>query len=176
MEFFARRPVALFCCIIMIAASILIGSGASLDTLRSQAEAEFHTGPLRADLEELAGQCYNLTVIAKRYLPEDEPAIAGLLASRDALRASNAPATAYAAQQELADRARTLRHQLSGLALDERDISLADKCEADIESTLHKISGNRYNTAALDYNQTIRNFPGNVLGGLTGASPLELYQ
>ncbi|HHY53034.1 MAG TPA: hypothetical protein GX499_07310, partial [Clostridiales bacterium] len=81
MEILRNKPVALLLCLLMIACSCLLGAGTSLRQLRRQTEDVFLLGGdgsgmgISHDLRELAAQSYNLVVLARNYMPENDEAI-----------------------------------------------------------------------------------------------------
>lgn len=182
MEALRTKGAALLLCLLMIAGSCLAGTGASLHRLRRQAQDVFLLGSggsgkgVSYDLRELAAQSYNVAVMAQRYLPESDPSIADVLDRREALTGASRPAEQYLAAQELALSAKLLAGTLESMGIKWEDQTLLQKTLINIDNTLGLLAGNDYNAAATYFNQVLGSFPANLLGPVTGARPLELYE
>lgn len=182
MEALHNRGVALILCVAMVALACVAGTGVSLRQLREQSELTFTLGAagdgrgIQYDLGELAAQCYNITVIASRYLPATDANIAGVLEKREALLAADSPKEKHRANQEMLAAANVLRHTLDVLDLDTQDKTLLEQCAVNISTTQSLIENSGYNAAATYYNRSLGSFPANLFGSLTGVKPLELYE
>ncbi len=184
MQLLQKRGVALLVCALMILAACLLGPAASLRRLRAQSEELFSLGPagdgrgIQYDLNDMSAQCHNITVIAGRYLAEDDDVVAAVRGGREALAQAQGPRQKRAAAEELRGAATLLRAKLEGLALDEQDRTLLLTCVEQINSAQRLIDINmgNYNAGAAHYNRMLRGFPIALLAPLTGAEPLELYE
>ncbi len=184
MQLLQKRGVALVVCALMIVAACLLGTMSSLARLRAQSEELFSLGPdgdgrgIQYDLNEMSTQCHNITVIAGRYLDENDPAVAAVRGGRDTLARAASPRGKRAAAEELRAAATLLRSRLEGLELDRQDKTLLTACAEQINSAQRLIDINMgdYNAGAAYYNRVLRGFPVGLLAPLTGAEPLELYE
>lgn len=182
MEALQNKGVAILLCVLMIACSCLAGTGISLRQLRQQSEEVLYMGSdggglgLQHDLRELAAQCYNVTVVAQRYLPEDDPRIAAVLQSREALLDADSPKEKHRAAEELTAAAAILGSAVEIQNPQAQDLELLHKTLINIDSTLSLTKNNSYNASAAYFNKALRRFPANILGPLTGVAPLELYE
>jgi len=175
MKILQNRMIAVILCAVMILGASFAGAAGSLRALRAQSETVFELGVQR-DLGEIAAQCYNITQIARNYLPEDDPGVAVVLQKREALIYAVTPGEKHRVAGELVGAANALRHTLERQALSGQDLTLLQKCVVNIDSGLAIIANDPYNEAAADFNRALGGFPANFLGPLTGVTPLELYQ
>lgn len=182
MEALQNRAVAVLLCVIMILAACVLGTGGGLAQLREQTEGYFYTGTskretgLNAELNTLAGECYNMTVIAARYLPEDQTEITAIRQKRVELSAAATPGEKRLVMEEMVSATGLLWGELQAVDLSAQDKDLLAKCDSNMEQTMDLITHNGYNGAAAYYNSTLKRFPANLLGPLTGARPMELYE
>ncbi|MCL2578994.1 MAG: hypothetical protein FWE32_03065 [Oscillospiraceae bacterium] len=181
MDILNNRVVAGLLCVVMVVASSVVGGGATLGSLRGQTAAIFTLGQsgapgIQSDLNEIAAQSFNVTVIAGRYLQEDYTGIVQVLNSRDALLSAAGPREKHRAAGELVAATNMLRTTLDGLDLSAQDQNLLASCVVEINSRLMLIAGSGYNQSALYFNHTLERFPANILGRAARVSPLELYE
>ncbi|MGI6403477.1 MAG: LemA family protein [Oscillospiraceae bacterium] len=182
MEVLHNKGVALLLCLLMIACSCLLGAGTSLRQLRRQTQDVFLLGSdgggmgVSHDLRELAAQSYNLTVLAKPYLPQNDRAVATVLERREALLQATSPKESHRAAQELATSAKLLAGTLQAMELNQQDQTLLQKTLINLDNTLGLLATNDYNPAAARFNRVLSEFPSNILGPVTGVRPLELYE
>lgn len=182
MEALQNKGVALLLCLLMIAGSCLLGAGTGLRQLRRQTQEVFVLGSdgsglsLQRDLQELASQGYNLTVIARRYLPEQDGAVATVARQQEVLLAATTPKEKHRAAQELTASAKLLASTLEAMELNAEDHNLMQQVLVDIENTQQMLAGNDYNPSAAYFNRVLSSFPANILGPVTGVRPLELYE
>jgi len=181
MELLNNRVIAAFLCALIILASSILGGGATLGSLRSQTAAVFTLGQsgspgIQSDLNEVAAQSFNISVIAGRYLQEDYPGILAVLERRDALQAAVSPREKHRAAEELVFATHMLRTTLEGLDLSPQDQNLLAACVVEINARLSLISTGGYNQAALYFNNALERFPASILGRAAGITPLELYE
>jgi len=182
MEILRNKPVALLLCLLMIACSCLVGAGTSLRQLRRQTEDVFLLGGdgsgigISHDLRELAAQSYNLVVLARNYMPENDEAILAVLDRRVELLDATTPKESFRAAQELTTAARLLAATLEAMDLNQQDRTLLQKTLVNLANTLGLLDANDYNPAAARFNRVLSEFPSNIFGPLTGVRPLELYE
>lgn len=180
MDALQNRGVAVLLCVAMILAAAFLGTGSGLAQLRAQTEDSFYDAgqgtSLYAQLNTLAGEYYNMTVVAARYLPEDHESVAGIRQKRVELSTAATPGERHRIMEEMRDLAQSLQQILNAMELSQEDTDLLYRNAVNIEGALDKISRNPYNGAAAYYNNTLGRFPANLLGPITGARPLELYK
>lgn len=181
MELLHNRMIAAFLCLLIVLASSVLGGGATLASLRSQTAAVFTLGQsgnpgIQSDLNEIAAQSFNISVIAGRYLQADYPGILALLDRREALQSAVSPREKHRAAEELVFAAHMLRTTLDGLDLSAQDQNLLASCMVEINARLSLIADSSYNQAALYFNHALDRFPANLLGRAAGVAPLELYE
>jgi len=181
MDALHNRVVAVILCALIVAASSVVGGGMTLGQLRAQTEAVFTLGSqggagIQADLNEIAAQSFNITVIAGRYLQPDYPGILRVHGARHALNDAGSPREKHRAVQEVLGAANMLRSTLDSLDLSVQDQNLLASCMVEINSRLVLIASSPYNQAAFSFNQTLGRFPANILGRAAGIRPLELFE
>lgn len=182
MQRFQNRSTAVVITAVVVLLSILIGAGISLGGLRRDAERVFEYGSdggwrgIEYDLREVASGGYNLIEIAERYLGENDVRIAAVEREISAVHSARKPGSLHAAAEEL-------RAAISGLDLAMRELDLNDEEEAlrqktlaNIEASYRRVDRSEYNAAATAFNETLEAFPANVLSGVVGVKPLELYE
>ena len=178
MDVLNNRAVAAILCALVIAVSSVVGAGASLSGLRRQTEAVFSSPRvgIQGDLNEISAQAFNITVIAGRYLQQDYIGVTSVHAKRDALIHAATPRENHRAAEELLVAVNMLSRTLESLELSAQDRDLLASCLIEINSRVAFISASGYNQAALRFNQTLEQFPANILGRASGVRPLELYE
>ena len=181
MDILQNRFVAAVLAVLIVVVSSVVGGGATLSALRAQTEAVFTLGEaggagIQGDLNEIAAQAFNITVIAGRYLQPDYSGIVNVLEKRDALHRAATPRENHRAAEELLFATHVLRTTLDGLELSVQDQNLLASCVVEINSRLSLIANNPYNQSALHFNQTLERFPANLMGAAAGIRPLELYE
>ena len=168
--------------IFMIVGGTLVGSHNSLMSLRGDAEAVFTMGErgdgigIQGDLRERDSAAYNMVVIARKYLPEENSLIQNVLAARKALDTANSVREKAGADRTLEVAVKDLYDVLSGMNLSEQDARYPQRLYTDFRSRGDTISHDPYNGEAARFNKTLAAFPAAVLGGLTGVRPLELFE
>jgi len=187
MDALQNRVIAGFLCLLIIIASSVVGVASTLAPMRAQVIELFHVGEGRgspgigSDIAEISRQVHNITVIARRYLAPDYPAIEradhAMYSHTRATRIPFNPRQMRLATDELVATAQALNAALSGLELTDQDRNLLAGCMAEIENRMALIAGNnRYNQAAFNFNQSLNRFPANILGPAAGVRPLELFE
>ena len=168
--------------LLMIAAGTLVGSHNSLADLREKAAAVFTLGArgdgigIQSDLNERAGIAYNLVVLARKYLPEDNALIQNAVSTATALASAGGIREKSAANRALETTVKDLADVLSSLTLSAQDARYPQRMYTDFRSRGDAISHDPYNQAAVSFNRILSGFPAKLLGGLTGIRPLELFE
>lgn len=181
MPLLKRRAVAWIVTGLVVLLSILLGFSSSLGALRAEAERAFAEGVseeepgIQYDLEWLLDLSHNLTVVAKRYLAANDPAVTGVEDARAKLTAAQSPADKYDAAERLVVAGSALHHALRQQALSERDAQYNESAMADIESRWLILGRNPYNERAAAFNSELERFPANVLSRLVFIEPLERF-
>jgi hypothetical protein len=174
--------LAFFVMLLMIIAGTLIGSHNSLQAMRESAAVVFTAGlqgnglSIQGDLNERASAAYNMTVVARKYLPEDNAAIRRALAAREELLAAASIKEKARANQALEEAVKDLYEILNAVKLSAQDERYPQKIYTEFQSRGDTISHDPYNQTAAEFNGKLSAFPANVLGGLTGVKSLELFQ
>lgn len=173
-----KKALAITLAVVVIAT--LFGSHRSLNALREEALAVFEQGQygdglgVRSDLEKQQGVCANVRTVADRNLSADDAALKELAALCDKGYDPQDPAMA---QKARAAAGQTLDRldELDGVS--EKDRGYVSDLRAELASLELTISRDPYNDLAEDFNQkTLAGFPANILGGLTGIKPLNVYR
>ena len=168
--------------ILMILVGTLVGSHNSLMHLRGEAADIFTMGArgdgigIQGDLREREGAAYNMVVIARKYMPEDNALIENVLNARKSLESASTVKEKAAADKALATAVKDLYDVLEGMALSEQDDRYPQRLYTDFRSRGETMSHDPYNQAAATFNRVLSAFPAGILGGLTGVRPLELFE
>ena len=182
MAIFRKNSIAILSMILMMSAGTLIGSHNSLVGLREKAAVVFTTGALgdgvgiQRDLRERENSAYNMVVIARKYMPEDNALIQNAVGAREALTNASSVKDKAAADRALETAVRDLFDVLNGMALSEQDARYPQRLYTEFRARGDTISRDPYNQGAADFNRTLAGFPAGILGRLTGVRPLELFQ
>ena len=177
-----KRGIAWLITIIAIIVSSIIGAGSSLNKLRQEAESIFYLGEekdgagIQHDLEMIMSDCYNLTVVASRYMNENDKLISAVRKNREALSLAKTPGEKYRQAQNLLSSATELYIHLGDIHLSEKDNSFRSSLYANINSHNIIISRSTYNQHAREFNNILKSFPANILSFVAFVSPLELYE
>jgi hypothetical protein len=182
MEFFRKRSIAWLITIIVIIASTIIGAGSSLNKLREEAISIFYLGEekdgagIQHDLEMIMSDSYNLTVVARRYMNEDDKLISAVRKNREALSLAKTPGEKYRQAQNLLSSVTELYVHLGDMQLSEKDSNFRNSLYANINSHNIIISRSTYNQHAREFNNILKSFPANILSFFAFVSELELYE
>ena len=182
MQRFQNRPTAVAITILVVLLSVLIGAAISLGGLRRTAEQVFERGSdgswngIESDVYDITSGSYNLITIAERYLGENDVDIAAVEREIDSVYAARKPGSIHDAVEELRGAINGLDQTLRAQDLSEEDKALLIKTIADIEASYRKIDRSDYNDIAREFNDKLKPFPANVLSGIVGVEPLELYE
>jgi hypothetical protein len=182
MKYLNNKNIAVKITSFLILFSILLGAHFSLTKLRDEALQTFYNGEnrdgkgIQSDLNYIADQCYNLTVVASRYLDKDDKKILEVIQNRDLIEKANSPGDKYQAKEKLIKSSMILYDNLKSLDLSERDQYYNDSFPINIESRQLIISHNSYNDNALEFNRILKKFPANLVRWIIFMKPLALYE
>lgn len=182
MKYLKDKKTAVIVTSIVVLFSILYGSHNSLIKLKNQVTEVFFNGEngdgkgIDSDLEYISDECYNLTVVAGRYMDKKDERIQDILNNRDILNEADTPGEKFKAKDKLIESAENLYNDLVTMDLNEKDQYYRDSFPVNVESRELIISHNSYNDKARAFNQTLKKFPANILGTVTFVKPQELYE
>ncbi len=182
MEILKKQSTAIAVMILMIVAAALYGGHSSLSDLRDRAEQVFYLGEagdgigIRSDLQERADSAYNLVTVARRYLPETDESLQGVLLARQALDQAASVSEMAKADQALEEAVKDLLSKLEEVNLAEKDAPYPQRLYDSFRSRGDTISHDPYNRHAAEFNETLSEFPANLFSRLTGVKELELFR
>ncbi len=182
MKFIKNRKVAAGITCIIVLMSILIGGHSSLTRLRIEVLNQFYYGDeytgkgIQGDLKYMVGQCYNLTVVAQRYIDKDDEKIKEVIKYRDLFQGALTPEEEVGTSTKAIEAAMKLYETMGTIELEQRDQYYRDSFAVNIESRRLIISHSGYNEKGLLFNQNLDRFPANVLSKITVIKPLVLYE
>lgn len=182
MTYIKKRNIAIWITVGIVCFSILFGTRSSLTELRQDALEIFYQGEKRdgkgidSDLEYMSDQCYNLTVVAGRYLDPADKNITKVLDYREKLSEADAPGSKFREKESLLQAAMNLYDVLGGVELSEKDRYYRESFPVNIESRQRIISHSSYNRKAQQFNLCMEEFPAKILGRIVFVKPLELYE
>ncbi len=166
----------------MIIFGTLAGGRGSLAALREEAGIVFSVGArgdgigIQSDLNERAAAAYNMVVIARKYLPEENALIRNALAEREALSKAVSVKEKSRANKALSVAVKDLYDALCNMALSDVDSKYPQALYTEFQSGADRISHDPYNVKAAGFNKTLTAFPASVLAALTGIKPLDLFE
>lgn len=181
MNLLKTRKGAALVLAVCVVCSTLYGSHRSLMGLYARAQSAFTQGvegdgfSIENDLGRRAERSLDLATVARRYLPESDRALLGVVEARGALLDSRDPQEKYRANLRLTEAVEVLYGTLGGMELSEADKGYRQRIYADLSSINDIISHDGYNEIARAYNEIRGDFPANLLGGLTGVPTLTLF-
>ena len=181
MSVLRNSKIAILAMILMIVGGTLVGSHNSLMEIREDTSAIFTMGVrgdgigIQGDLNERSAAAYNMVVIARKYLPEENALIQNVLSARLALGSSDSVREKARANRALDTAVKDLFDVLNGMTLAEQDARYPQRLYTDFRSRGDTISHDPYNQEAAAFNRTLSGFPAGFLGGLTGVKPLEIF-
>lgn len=182
MQLLKKPKIAVAAMILMILCSAIFGNYRSLLQLSHKVEAVFYQGEqgdglgIQNDLEKRIDLAYNMVTIARKYLPESDQALNGVLIARETLLQAKSPAEKYKANQRLTEATTDLSAKLAELKLSATDERYRASLYQDLSSRNSIMSHDNYNNVAEDFNQVLRSFPSNVINLVFRVEPAELYQ
>lgn len=168
--------------ICMILVSVLIGSSRSLSQLAGQVNDAFFQGvngdglSIQNDLQQRMNDAYNLVVVGRRYLQEDDAAITQVLTAREALANAQTPSEKYQKNNDLTAATTELYYKLQEQQLSEKDAQYNSQLYAELSSRNTTIQNDGYNQMAEDFNRTLQQFPANLLSKVVFVQPAELFR
>ena len=168
--------------VLMMMFGTLAGGHGSLAALRGEAAAVFTLGArgdgvgIQSDLNERAGAAYNMVVVARRYLPEENALIQNTLSARAALAGAAGVGEKSDANRALDVAVKDLYDALGNMALSEADSRYPHSLYAEFKSGGDRISHDPYNRGAAEFNKLLSAFPASALGRLTGVKPLDMFE
>lgn len=181
MQLLKRRRVAWAITILLVLSGSMLGASLSLGGLRADADAAFVHGVskeepgVQFDLDWLLELSGNLTVLASRYVAEDDAELAAVKEARSRLEAAASPKTKYAAADRLVSKSTSLIYTLGRTKLEARDERYNQTIKADMESRWLILGRNPYNEKASEFNEVLKQLPASMLGKLVSVKPLELF-
>lgn len=182
MNFLKNKTFAIVIMILMIISSILIGSHRSLTSLSNDASNVFVNGVngdgmgIQNDLNqrfELAG---NLVKIADNYIDMNNVIFKTMSDTRSNLTNAKTPKEKYSANIKLTDAVNELYTLLGKENLSDKDEKYRNSIYADFSSRNDTIGHDKYNEYAKNFNDTLKQYPANILSKITFVKPLELFQ
>lgn len=182
MKFLKNRKTATGITALIILFSILLGAHLSLTKLKEETLSVFYHGEntgekgIQSDLEYISDQCYNLTVVAGRYMNREEETVKEVSEHLEALKKAAAPGDKYKAKENLIKASMELHEKLVLMNLTEKDRYYCDSFPVNLRSRELIISHSSYNEKAASYNRCLQRFPANILSRITFVRPLELYE
>ncbi|QHQ59927.1 hypothetical protein Ana3638_03305 [Anaerocolumna sedimenticola] len=182
MRYLKSKKTAVIITSILVLISILYGSHHSLTKLRSEVKEVFFNGEnasgksINSDLEYISDECYNLTVVAGRYIDKDDERIINILNSRELLEKADNPGRKFKTGKKLIEIATVLYNDLKVMELSERDRYYTESFPVNVRSRELIISHNSYNDKAREFNRILKVFPANLLRRMTFVKTLELYE
>ncbi len=182
MKYVRNKKIAIRITCFIILLSILFGAHSSLTKLRREALDVFYYGEeangkgIESDLEYIADQCHNLTVVAGRYMDKEDERIAEVLEKQDLLESALTPADKFQRNEELIEAAMSLYEELSDIELQERDQYYRDSSAVNIKSRQLIIAHSTYNEGAIIFNKCLKQFPANILSKIVFVKSLELFE
>lgn len=177
-----NRKTAALITLCVVVLSTLLGAGISLGRLRAEAADVFYHGGknswngIERDLYDVVGHSENLLTVAGRYMNENDVRIDAVERGIDAVYRAYTPKDKHAAAEQLRGAVSDLDAMMKMLYLDDSDEVYREKLVANIESCYLIIEQSNYNQVAGEFNQKLKAFPANVLSGIIGVEPLELYE
>ncbi|WFR58855.1 hypothetical protein QA584_07185 [Anaerocolumna sp. AGMB13025] len=167
---------------VLVILSSMYGSHHSLMVLRNEVLEVFYNGEksdgkgINSDLEYISDECYNLTIVAGRYIDKEDERITDILSKRELLAESNGPGSKYKAREQLVAAAMVLYQDIKAMELSERDRYYIESFLVNVNSRELILSHSSYNGKAREFNRILEVFPAKLFGKLTMVKPLELYE
>lgn len=182
-----KRILALLLMAVVIVGSVFFGMWRSLSSMRADVERAFVTAGEKADgvytesIEEgllyLAGESYNLVVIARNYFADDDADITAVLNARDTLTNADTIADKLTAFNALNDAVSLLYRRVADEPdITEQHLNLAKTYYGDITSEVSVIGDNHYNEKAVEFNKRLGSFPALFVAPLFGIREAVLFR
>ena len=161
--------------------SLSFSGGRALENLRLDTERVFYQGVngdglcIDRDLSRRAECAYNLASTASGYASIGKDLVEGARAASNSLAAAAAIADKFEANQACQRAVEDLYTAMENTALSESDRAFAYKEYKEFQSRADTISRDFYNQRAAQFNEPLSAFPAELIGGLSGVKPLELF-
>ena len=160
----------------LLAIVIVIGIGLFNSVKSAKIEVDAQYGQVENQIQRRADLIPNLVSTVKGYMQYEEKVLTEVTAARARVAGAASPEEMAAADQELTGALGRL------LAVAENYPTL--KSDAHFTELMREIAGSEnriavarrdYNNAIREYNVTVSTFPGNILAGMMGYSPLAPF-
>lgn len=180
-----KRLIAVIVMIALILVALPIGVYSSLEPKRAKADGHYYYDDsgfaIYQGINEREEAARNLIKIAEKY-KEDNHELIEIIDDLDTATSksentfSNDRGKQAEVNKELGRYAEELADALEKIDLDERDEKYPKKLIAEMESQQKKIEHSSYNEMAREFNDMMDSFPTNIIGGVVGIKPLELFE
>lgn len=160
---------------VVVALSAILGCNRSLAALRGEAMGIAIHGDssgygVLTDCQDMVNTARNLSTVAQKYLPVDDPSVTKLEAlctQMEDLGQRGDMAVREKTVLELRAACRDLQAELSPHGqVTEKDRGYLSGFEVDLDAAMARMEKDPYNAAARDFNRAKGRFPANVLGFL----------
>lgn len=161
--------------------SLSFSGGRALSNLRQDIETIFYQGVngdglcIDRDLARRAECADNLANTASNYASIDKALVENAREASNQLAAATAISDKYQANQACQRAVEALYAAMENTALSASDDSFAYKEYKEFQSRADTISRDFYNERAAQFNQALSAFPADLIGGLSGVKPLDLF-
>lgn len=188
MSILENKSIAIIAMVLLIIASILIGSHNSLTKLSSRAESMFFNGIngdglcIQSDLDKRLEFSRNLVTVSKGYLSPNDSSIINVETARNQLKKATTINDKYKANKNLDEAMFNLYTTLENQGITENEELLNNfsknptRIYSEFSSYGDTIKHDKYNEYANDFNGALKNFPANILSKVTFVKSLELFQ
>lgn len=129
-----------------------------------------------SDISTRIDASFNLLTIAHKYLSEDHPAVAGVIAARNMMLAAESITDLSEANIYLTEAATVLNEALISEHMTDSDISYRKGIMSELRSSNDRMSHDPYNTRAQKFNDLVRTFPANLFSKLSGTVQYPLFR
>ena len=165
-----RRSTAWMITALAILLFVWAGSGRSLMAARNDVE-----GRMYEDLDQLAANSINLTVVAERYMSAEDAAVVTLKQQAEKLRDSDSMRAKSLTTAELQNSVDALVKKLEQQQLSDADVQLCNKLTVNIDAAYKIIDSSGYNQRAEEFNAQLDKMPTKLLADISGVKKLEQY-
>lgn len=160
----------------LLAIVLICGIGLFNSVKSARIEVDAQYGQVENQIQRRADLIPNLVTTVKGYMQYEEKVLTEVTSARAKVAVANSPEEMAAADRELTGAIGRL------LAVAENYPTL--KSDSHFTELMREIAGSEnriavarrdYNNAVREYNLTVSTFPGNILAGMMGYSPLALF-
>lgn len=173
-----RNALAFAAMLLMLAAAFGIGSYRSY--LDEKLQVEMALGSLNDVLASRVEMGHNLLTVAQRHLDREDPLLVTVRADIAALNAPGSLAERAAANEQLTTHSAQLLSRLAGLQSvqdDRRDLGYVQGLlPRGFEQTAQWADAEKYNSAAVRFNERLAGNLNGRLAGLLGIEPAEVFE